>query len=160
MNARDMYYFDGSTARKIDAAPARREKQQNIPAQREYQRRKPATRVSARADKALAFDFGYTIFVVAAVGIMIAACLAMLYMESKLNVQKKNINKLKVELEQIQDSNMALESSMDEMYTLDQIYDVATNELGMVYAKKGQVIYYKGANEDYVKQYTDVPEVN
>ena len=36
------------------------------------------------------------------------------------------------------------------MYTLDDIYNVATNELGMVYAKRGQIIYYDSANEDYV----------
>lgn len=160
MNARDMYYFDGSTARKIEAAPERRERPTNVPSEREYQRRKASAKVSARADKALAFDLSYTIFVVTAVGIMIAACLAMLYMESKLSNQKKNINVLKTELEQIQDANLAMEVAMDDMYTLDEIYDVATNELGMVYAKKGQVIYYNGANEDYVKQYTDVPEVN
>lgn len=46
------------------------------------------------------------------------------------------------------------------MYTLDDIYNVATNELGMVYAKKGQIIYYDSANEDYVKQYQDVPGSN
>ena len=47
--------------------------------------------------------------------------------------------------------------TLDNMYTLEQVYDAATNELGMVYARKGQIVYYESANEDYVKQYQDVP---
>ena len=42
---------------------------------------------------------------------------------------------------------------------LEHIKDVAMNELGMVYAKKGQIVYYESASEDYVKQYQDVPSV-
>jgi hypothetical protein len=30
----------------------------------------------------------------------------------------------------------------------------------LVYAKRGQIIYYDSANEDYVKQYQDVPGSN
>ena len=56
------------------------------------------------------------------------------------------------------DDNAAFKLSLESMYSLDDIYNVPTNELGMVYAKKGQVVYYESANEDYVKQYQDIPE--
>ena len=61
------------------------------------------------------------------------------------------------ELEKIEDDNAAHKLRLNNMYSLDDIYNVATNELGMVYAKKGQIIYYEGADEDYVKQYQDIP---
>ncbi len=67
---------------------------------------------------------------------------------------------MEAQLEQAQTDNAAYKSSIESMYTIDEIYDVATNELGMVYARNGQIIYYESANEDYVKQYRDVPEAN
>lgn len=78
----------------------------------------------------------------------------------RIRTQQNNINNLETQLEAINDDNAAFRMALDNMYTLDQIYDVATNELGMVYAKKGQIVYYDSANEDYVKQYQDVPEAN
>jgi cell division protein FtsL len=103
---------------------------------------------------------GYTVFVTAAVLIMILACIAVLYMESRISLQQANINELETQLEVIEEENAAYRLSLENMYTLDEIYYVATNELGMVYAEKGQIVYYESADEDYVKQYQDVPEAN
>ena len=41
---------------------------------------------------------------------------------------------------------------------LDYIYDVATKELGMVYANKDQILLYDKTESEYVRQYEDVPE--
>ena len=92
--------------------------------------------------------------------IMVAACIVMLYMESRINDQQNNINNLEAQLDALETDNAAYAMSLENMYTLEQINDVAVNELGMVYAKKGQIVYYDSANEDYVKQYQDVPEAN
>lgn len=159
--SRSLYYVEGSTVRKIEAQP----KREYVPERRQKtappaRRTKPQKRMSAKVDKALAFDMRYTTFVVASVVIMVAACIMMLYMESKIDAQKRNINQMEAELEAIENDNAAFEMSLKNMYTLDEIYDVATNELGMVYAKKGQIVYYESANEDYIKQYQDVPEAN
>ena len=40
---------------------------------------------------------------------------------------------------------------------LDHIYDVATNKLGMIYAKKNQVITYEKTESEYVRQFEDIP---
>jgi len=32
------------------------------------------------------------------------------------------------------------------------------NELGMKYAKEGQVVQYTGEGNDYVRQYSDIPQ--
>lgn len=157
---RSMYYIDGSAVRKMDAAPSR----EIIPERRRVERPRPnanvkkRTRISEKADRALAFNMRYTVFVVSAVFIMVSACVAMLFMESRIKSQQSNINNLETQLESIQDDNAAYKMTLENMYTLDDIYDAATNELGMVYAKKGQIVYYESANEDYVRQYQDVPE--
>ena len=165
---RERYYIDGSTVRKVKEVPVYTEVPRRKP-QREPQRtpqrvpqRKTSgesqKKISAKADKALAFDMRYTMFVMASVLIIIAACVLMLNMEASINEKKSNINALESQLESIEDDNAALKLSLESMYSLDEIYDVATNELGMVYAKKGQIVYYESANEDYVKQYQDIPE--
>lgn len=157
---RNMYYVEGSTVRKIDSEPSR----EYVPERRREatpaRRKNTAKRVNAKVDKALAFDLKYTVFVVASVLIMVGACVFMLYMESKIDEQQRNINNMEAQLEAIENDNAAYAASLKNMYTMDEIYDVAANELGMVYAKKGQIIYYDSANEDYVKQYQDVPDAN
>ena len=161
---RERYYIDGSTVRKVREVPVYtevpRRKPERTP-QRTPQRRTAGEnkkKISAKADKALAFDMRYTMFVMAAVLIVVAACVLMLHMEASINEKKSNINTLESELEAIEDDNAAIKLSLESMYSLDEIYDVATNELGMVYARKGQIVYYESANEDYVKQYQDIPK--
>ena len=53
----------------------------------------------------------------------------------------------------------------DETYTkimssvdLEEIKRIAVSELGMKYAKEGQVVQYTGEGNDYVRQYSDIPQ--
>ena len=153
---RERYYIEGSTVRKVREVPERIERPRQTPGQKTAP--KQEKRISKKADKALAFDFRYAMFVMTSVLIVACACLFMLHMESQISEQKNHINSMENELEALEDDNAALKLSLESMYSLDEIYDVATNELGMVYARKGQIVYYESANEDYVKQYQDVPE--
>ena len=57
------------------------------------------------------------------------------------------------------------EQENDETYTkimsevdLEEIKRIAIGELGMKYAKDGQVITYTGEGSDYVRQYSDIPD--
>lgn len=149
---RSMYYVEGSAVRKVEGVPER-----FVRPERERQI-EPKRHLTKAADRALAFDLKYTVFVIASVCIMVAACVTMLLMESRVNQQKTNINALEAQLEDMQADNAAYKSNIDSMYTLDQIYDIATGELGMVYARSGQIIYYQSADEDYVEQYQNIPE--
>jgi septum formation initiator len=100
------------------------------------------------------------LFMAFMVCLVVGSSVLMLYLNTKISTQQNNISALEAELEKIEDDNAAHKLRLNNMYTLDDIYNVATNELGMVYAKKGQIIYYDSANEDYVKQYQDVPGSN
>ena len=57
------------------------------------------------------------------------------------------------------DDNNAYEARINSSVNLEQIRDVAMNQLGMVYPTDGQVVYYDQTEADYVRQYQDVPEV-
>ena len=54
--------------------------------------------------------------------------------------------------------NDALETSINTSIDLNEIYEIATKELGMVYAKKDQVLLYDKTESEYVRQYEDIPE--
>ena len=54
--------------------------------------------------------------------------------------------------------NDALETSINTSVDLNKIYEIATKELGMVYARKNQVLLYDKTESEYVRQYEDIPE--
>ena len=162
---RQMNYVDGTAARQMYAAPVRRvrEPERRVQPERRtapQERPKVRRRVTAQTKKTLAFSAGYMMFMAAMVCLVVGSCVLMLYMNTKISTQQNNITKLEAELEKIEDDNATHKLRLNNMYTLDDIYNVATNELGMVYAKKGQIIYYDSADEDYVKQYQDIPGSN
>jgi hypothetical protein len=41
---------------------------------------------------------------------------------------------------------------------LNEIKDIAMNQLGMTYASEDQIIYYSVENSNYMDQYSDIPE--
>ena len=175
---RDMYYIDGSTVRKresYEAAPARRpegprretdperrvrpERPVSPERKRAIEREKAHRRqMQRKAAESVAFDFRYTAFLVIMTIIMVASCSFLLMMQQRINRQKKEIRVLQNKIQTVNDDNIAYENALASMYTIDDIYEIATKQLGMVYAKKGQIVYYDSASEDYVNQYQDVPE--
>ena len=56
------------------------------------------------------------------------------------------------------DENASYSAGLDSMTDLDEIYNIATTKLGMVYSQPGQTLYYSQNNDDYVVQYKDVPK--
>ena len=48
-------------------------------------------------------------------------------------------------------------NAAEDSVNLEEIRSKAMNEMGMVYAARGNVIEYKSPDSDYVKQYSDIP---
>ena len=69
----------------------------------------------------------------------------------------RNIETQEEQLEALKSENDALQTAINTDVDLDHIYEVATNELGMVYADRNQVIRYKKTESEYVRQYEDIP---
>ena len=51
-----------------------------------------------------------------------------------------------------------METSINTSLNLDEVYRIATEELGMVYPSKDQVILYNKTESEYVRQYEDIPK--
>lgn len=85
-------------------------------------------------------------------------CVNYLQVQSSITSRIHNIELLEQELETLKSENDALETSINTYVDLDYVYEVATQELGMVYANKNQVIMYNKTESEYVRQYDDIPK--
>lgn len=151
---RKYQYISGSAApqpeREPEQRPVRRAKQKT----RELHTYAPAAR---KARKALAFDLRYTAVLTVVLLVMVISCVVMLIEQEKVSETENKLNSLQTRLESVQADNASFENSLNDKYSLKEIYDIATNKLGMVYSQNGQIVYYDNAEGDYVKQYENVP---
>ena len=135
----ERYYIDGNTARRLNEQPetpkGRNKAVQSRPKQRTVQHKK---RVSV-------FDLKYTLFLVTSVG------------SSVLKKNEQAVTALQSQLQTVQEQNNSLKESLNKTIDLDEIYQIATGRLGMVYAGEDQVIYYDSSNNDYIRQYESIP---
>ena len=61
-------------------------------------------------------------------------------------------------MESVKSENDALAIRINTYVDLDYVYKVATEELGMVYANKDQVLLYDKTESEYIRQYEDIPQ--
>ena len=146
---RTYVYVDGTAVRKLQTAPEPRERKQAPAAS-------PTTR--RNRERALSMNLGYVLFLTAAAVVSVFMCVNFL----KLQVMETRLQKQVTSLEtQLSAAILENDSNYDQVISgidMEQVKDVAMNELGMVYAKKSQIVTYEVENSDYVRQYTDVPK--
>ena len=166
-NATNAYNY-GTEAPDRETYIPRRERrlilQQEIitPEQLEAKRREKLAR-EQRAKKRRARQLWRGILVVSGVmilvGILIFSCILLLSTASEITAQRREIKNLKTEISELQTKNDSDEVYLDKSVDLDEIYRIATEELGMSYPDSDQVIYYEMPNQGYVRQYDDIPGV-
>ena len=148
---REYYYSEGTAARKLNTVPVREEQPER------KKERKVNQRIQKNANRAKAFDLGYTIALMTATAILFVSCISMLTLKANVTEQRRQISMLESNLNALTDSNNETSKRLESSVDLTKIYDVATNDLGMVYPGNGQVLSYEASNPDYVKQFKDVP---
>lgn len=165
------YYIDGSTVRKLDyyaAEPARRAVPDEMP-KPQVRPKKPAANPNTRTktktntakrikDRRWVDDFKHGFGMICAAAVVVCLCFYILKLSADVKDGKNKIANLRTQLNAQLDENAEYSSGLDSMVNLEEIYNIATNELGMVYSEPGQTVYYSQSNDDYVVQYKDVPE--
>ena len=140
-------YVDGNTARKLNVV----EELQNP-----TQPKKVNHTVRKNREKALYMNLGYVLFLVAALASAAIILIGYIQIQAEITLAVKNIATMESELNDLRltnDENYArAASSVD----LDEIRSVAIGELGMRYAKEGQIINVSGEGNDYVRQLADI----
>ncbi len=115
-------------------------------------------RIRRNQERAMYMDLPYVILLTIASICTLYLCVNYLKVQSAITARMHNIEKMETKLEQLRAENDALETSINTSVDLQEIYDIATRELGMVYAGKEQVLLYDKTESEYVRQYEDIPE--
>lgn len=71
---------------------------------------------------------------------------------------QKQIAALESELAALKKTNADDLNRIETSVNLEEIRDIAINELGMVYATQDNVVLYKNTSQNYVSQYEEVPQ--
>ena len=130
------YYVDGNVVRKVETAVPKK---------------------APKSSEGEATKKGRMIVFSAAMIAMLFLCANYIAIQSKLTSTIKQTQKNESNLEKLRNENDSLENMIATYVDLDHIYDVATNKLGMIYAKKNQVITYEKTESEYVRQFEDIP---
>jgi len=135
------------------------------PQQREYDPGRSAARrraahntVRRNQEKALSMDLPYVMMLTIAAVCVLFICVNYLHVQSSISTRIHHIEALEQQLEKLKAENDALETRINTDIDLDHIYQVATQELGMVYANRHQVLLYDKTESEYVRQYEDIPK--
>lgn len=151
--AKKTAYVEGNTVRKLNPAkaPVRRTPDEV---------RRPAVnhRVRRNREKALQMDLPYVIMLTVAVVCTLCLCVNYLHIQSSITAKIHAIEEKEAKLENLKTENDALQTNINTSVDLDHIYKVATEELGMVYANKNQILQYNKTESEYVRQNEDIPK--
>ena len=150
-------YVHGSAAPKLEPAyePDKRQprrKPKNANSVRSNQR------IRRNQEKALHMDLPYVIMLTVASLCTLYLCVNYLHLQSSITGRMHAIERMEADLEKQRSENDALETAINTSVDLNQIYEIATMELGMVYANKNQVLLFDKSESEYVRQYEDIPE--
>lgn len=100
----------------------------------------------------------YCIFLAAASVMILYMGARYLEQQAMSVAQQKKIASLESELSELQKQNADELNRIETSVNLEEIRDIAMNELGMVYATQDNVVLYKNTKQNYVSQYTEMPE--
>ncbi len=145
-------YVDGNTARKLKVAPdIRREEERYVtPGRRRQEDRQPKVFSG--------INFASLVVLTIAIIATVSVCVDYLMLQNQVSQMDKNIIRLEKEIKVLTNENDANYEAIDTALNLDYIYQVAVEELGMVYPNNNEVITYKSSSTNYVRQYEDIPK--
>lgn len=151
---RNQTYIEGTAARKLAAAPARDpKKEQQWYAERQYK---------TQEQPLVGFRRNIDFLTVAMLGIALAiiCVLAIQYLSVAAEITEvdKAISSLEDELQAMSQANDSMLATIASDVDLNEVYQVAVGQMGMVYPNNNQIIEFTYADTGYVRQYASIPE--
>lgn len=141
-------YIEGSAARDFDVV---HEMQQEP-------KKKVSARTKRNREKANRMNLAYVAFLAIVMVVSSYGLIHLIQLRSELTSSVKNISHLESDLNNLKMANDEEYNRIEAGIDLDEIKRIATEELGMVYARDGQVYTYSGEGYDYVIQSSDLHE--
>jgi len=152
------YYVNGSTVRQLEAQPVRRERIDRTKIQEEQKKKRRRNAARRNRERALHMSRGYVAFLSLCVAVVAFAAVALVQTQSQVTQRMEHIAALESQITDLKADNDARYKEIITSVDLDYIKDVAINELGMQYAAEDQIIYYSVENDNFMDQYSDIPE--
>ena len=139
---------EGNVVRKLQTVPQRREKVHGPVEVPHRSRRQERNTLS----------IPYCIFL--SVSCVLTLTLGAYYLQQQAlaTSSQKKIASLESELAELKKVNADDLNRIETSVNLEEIRDIAINELGMVYATEENVVLYKNTSQNYVSQYENVPQ--
>ena len=151
-NRYDKYYTEGNAVRRVRPDsdvyenPLREE------------RRRQSKRSSRKSQKELSsINMASCVILIFAITITLFTCIDFIKIQAEVSSLNTRIIQSEKELSNLKDENRIRKAQLDASVDLNEIYDVATNELGMVVPNDDQVIYFESVKSGFVKQYENIP---
>lgn len=88
---------------------------------------------------------------------ILGLCAVYIHLTSQLNSTMNKVASLESQVINLTAENDSMEKRIETSVDLNKIRKQATEELGMVYPKEDQIVYYHVDNNDYMEQYKDIP---
>lgn len=109
-------------------------------------------RTQRNRDKARYMNPGYVVFLSIAAALVAVMLISYIQVQSDLTICRKQVASMKSELDYLKTTNDENLKRVESSVSLDKIKEIAVEELGMTYAKEGQVIIIEDEGSDYVRQ--------
>ncbi len=140
-------YQQGNTARKLQAVP--------------YEQERPIRKLSnttrKNRERALHMNIGYVLFLVTAILAAGVILTGYLKLQSDITNSMKHIAQLESELNSLRMDNDETYGRINSNINLEEVRRIAIQELGMQYAAEGQIVFFDGEDNDYVRQTGEIP---
>lgn len=141
MRGRTAYMYD-NTARKVSV-------------QRQLEEA-PSRRLSKEArnnrERARYMNLGYIAFLMGALFLCGVILVNYIQLQSELTAKTRNVASLESELNALKLANDEEYNRINASIDLEEVKRVAIGELGMTYAKEGQIITYSNVGSDYMRK--------
>ena len=151
--ASNMYVY-GNTVRQAQEMPERRHHEIEQP----KREKKVSSQVKKNRNRALRMNPAYLAFLTLATVVTLVACVWYLQLRAEVSSRSAHITELQQELVEIKEENTTRYNSIVDSVNLEEVRERAIDDLGMVYAKPNQTVTYQNPENDYVKQYEEIPE--
>lgn len=154
-----MYYVNGSTVRELEEArPVRPEHKSREEIERA--RREKNARLAARRnrEKAMGMSRGYVAFLTLCVILSAVSAFILIGTQASISNRMRSVAAMQSQIEDLRADNDARYKEITTSVDLNYIKDVAMNKLGMDYATEDQVVYYSVEKNNFMDQYSDIPQ--
>ena len=142
-DVRKIAYLEGSAAREL----------QDGMDVREVPRRKRLSNTARKnREKASHMSLGYVLFLSAAMAFMVMTLYGYLNLQADIKSCVESISEMETRYNNLKLANDEEYNRINSSIDLERIKAVAIGELGMTYAREGQIILVEDAETDYVRQ--------